>query len=440
LQALRHPTGAGRTPYNQENHVNKFTKTSRPLAWSMALLLAAIVAGCGGGSGGGSAGSSPVLPGAVGQTDPTVSSASPSNLSTNVPTTSNGPGNVVTGKTVTATFTQAMDPLTLASAIPGAMLTFTLKQTTTGANESGTVAMNAGNTVATFTPTAGNLALNTQYTATITVAAKNSLGTAMPNPVEWSFTTAALALPAGQAQVDLGRAAAFALFAGGASAVDLAIPGPGVVGSMVNGNVGLNPFGACNNCNVSPVVPVTIAGEVHNGDQTAIDAQSDFFAAFVDASTRATNACTLADPTNLTAPQGACVGYVVAPGSGGVYLPGLYRSAVSIGLGVSGTITLDAGGDADAVFIFQTDDAITTGVNSTIILQGQAQAKNIWWMAGSAVTISLNSTFRGTAVGDAGASVGIGSTAVRPTIVEGRVFSRTAAATVGEFTTITLPQ
>ncbi len=420
--------------------MKNFVKNSSAPMWFLALILAGVVAGCGGGSGGGSAGSSPVLPGAVGQTDPTVSSASPSNLSTNVPTTSNGPGNVVTGKTVTATFTQAMDPLTLASAIPGAMLTFTLKQTATSANEAGTVAMNAGNTVATFTPTAGNLALNTQYTATITVAAKNSLGTPMPNPVEWSFTTAALVLPAGQAQVDLGRAAPFALFAGSASAVNLAIPGPGVLGSMVNGNVGLNPFGACNNCNVAPVVPVTIAGEVHNGDQAAIDAQSDFFVAFVDATTRATNSCTLADPTNLTAPQGACVGYTVAPGQGGVYLPGLYRSAVSIGIGVDGTITLDAGGNADAVFIFQTDDAITTGVRSTMILQGQAQSKNIWWMAGSAVTISLNSTFRGTAIADAGASVGVGSDVLRPTIVDGRVFSRTAAATVGEFTTITLPQ
>jgi hypothetical protein len=79
-------------------------------------------------------------------------------------------------------------------------------------------------------------------------------------------------------------------------------------------------------------------------------------------------------------------------------------------------------------------------VRSTIILQGQAQARNIWWMAGSAVTISLDSTFRGTAIADAGASVGVGSDVLRPTIVEGRVFSRTAAATVGEFTTITLPQ
>jgi hypothetical protein len=294
--------------------------------------------------------------------------------------------------------------------------------------------MNASGTMATFT-TAAALVPGNSYTATITTFAKSAAITndALGCAVAWTFTAGAAGL-AGQANVDLGRAAPFALFAG--PSVTLALPGGLVVGSLIDGNLGINPGVACTNC----ATPLTVTGEIHLADQTAIDAQTDFFAAFVDASTRATNVCTLADPTNMTAPQGACVGYTDPPGSGGTYLPGLYFSAVSIGFTVGGTITLDAGGDPDAVFIFQTGDAITTGVNSTVILTGQAQAKNVWWMAAQAATLSLNTIFKGTVIGDAGVSVGVGSDITRPTQVEGRVFSRTAAATVGEFTTITVPQ
>ncbi len=134
--------------------------------------------------------------------------------------------------------------------------------------------------------------------------------------------------------------------------------------------------------------------------------------------------------------QGACVGTV--PGTPGpVYGPGLYRTANPIGF--SGTITLDAGGNADAVFVFQTDSAITTQPNSTVILANGAQAKNVWWVAGAAATLGLSSTFKGSVISTAAVSAGIGSTIGLPTRVEGRLFSRGAAVTVGAFTTVTVP-
>jgi len=136
------------------------------------------------------------VPGAAGTpgasaTDPTVISSSPSNNATNVPTSTNR-NNVVTGTLVTATFSQPMNPATINSSPAGTLLTFTLKETT-GNNVPGTVAMNAANTMATFTPTAAALTPNTSYTATVTTAAKNAGGTAMPNPVAWSFPTKAVA-------------------------------------------------------------------------------------------------------------------------------------------------------------------------------------------------------------------------------------------------------
>ena len=53
--------------------------------------------------------------------------------------------------------------------------------------------MNDANTVATFTPTSSALNPNTSYTATVTTAAKNAAGVAMANPIEWKFTTNAVA-------------------------------------------------------------------------------------------------------------------------------------------------------------------------------------------------------------------------------------------------------
>lgn len=400
--------------------------------WFMALLLSALLAGCGGGGGGSATPDSgtAVVPGAAGTpgaaaTDPTVASSNPSNNATNVPTSTSSPA--VTGTLVTATFTQAMDPLTINSAVAGALLTFTLKETIAGTNVPGTVAMNAANTIATFTPTAAALLPNTKYTATVTTAAKNAGGTAMPSPVSWSFTTAAAA-STGQSSPNIGTASTYGVFAS-AAAVTLA------ANSVVNGDVGLNPADACNNCVIGTTI---IGGVIHNGDAQAIQAQTDFNAAYVDASTRATSACPVSG--DLSAAQAACVGY--SPSTPGpTYGPGLYRTATAITL--SGTMTLDAGGNPDAVFIFQTDTAITTGSNSVVVLANGAKAKNVWWIAGSAATLGVSSTFKGTIIANGAAITvlnGTGGIGGVPTLVEGRLFSHAAAVGVAEFATVTVPQ
>lgn len=419
--------------------MNKFRGLCKSPMWFVALLLAAVVAGCGGGGGGGvgsgGAGSgAAVLPGAAGTTgaaatDPTVRSASPSDGATNVPTSTSGSGAapIVTGTLVTATFSEVMNPLTVTPTG-----TFTLKEKVSGTNVPGTVTMNAGSTIATFTPTAAALLVSTEYTATVSTAAKNAGGTAMPNAVSWSFTTGS-ALNTGQSNLDLGTADTYALFAG--AGINLAITG---TPSRIVGDVGQVPAAACNGCNVLPALPETIVGVLHQNDAPAIQARNDYEAAYVDGLTRATNSCVLAAPADISAAQGACGGNFSPGTPGPVFGPGLYRSASPIGF--TGTITLDAGGNPDAVFIFQSDATIEPAVNSTVVLAGLAQAKNIWWIAGTAVTINLGATFKGTVIASDGATVGVGSTAGAPATVEGRVFSRTAGATVGEFTTITVPQ
>jgi hypothetical protein len=83
-----------------------------------------------------------------------------------------------------ATFTQDMDPATITAS------SFTLAPAAGGPAVSATVAYDASSRVATLTPGAA-LAASSSYTATLSTAVKNSVGTALAAPVSWTFTTAA---------------------------------------------------------------------------------------------------------------------------------------------------------------------------------------------------------------------------------------------------------
>jgi hypothetical protein len=349
------------------------------------------------------------------------------------------------GKLITATFSLAMNPATIISPA----LTFTLvNNTTAGSNVAGNVTMNAANTVATFT-TAAALPANNSYTAVITQAAATPGGVALSCIYAWNFTTGPLAT--GQAPVNLGTASTYGIFV--VNNASLTLTGPS---TLINGDVGFMANGAGSCIHPPAAADITCAGAnpavngvVHNGDAAAAQAEMDFNAAYTDAANRgiALGRCTLATNTEIAGAQGACASTVNPPGSLGptgfpTYVPGLYWSATSIDLGVNMTIVLDAQNDPDAVFIFQAGSTLGTGSGSRIILANQAQAKNVFWTVGSAATLGVSSTFRGTVItlNPGGAAVTVnGGTALLPTVVEGRMFSG-AAATVGTFATITVPQ
>ena len=105
---------------------------------------------------------------------PTVISTSPADSVTGV----------VLNKTVTATFSVPMDPLTISTS------TFTIKQGLTPI--AGTVSY-TGST-ASFTPTIA-FTPNTIYTCTITTGAKNVAGTPLANNYVWRFTTFTITAP-----------------------------------------------------------------------------------------------------------------------------------------------------------------------------------------------------------------------------------------------------
>ena len=397
------------------------------VAFMMLILSVFLITGCGGSGNSDEAALviaqvDNVLPGACTAAGPKVISSNPTNNDEGVSVSTTGVANG--GKSITVNFSEAMDPTTIVvtdSENPE-VLTFTLRDNDHPlVNIKGTVAMSLSNTVATFTTTA---ALNgdSWYTATITTYAKSTGGTSLGCSYQWQFKTG-LSGTVGQAPVNLGTASTYGVFASAAS-ITLAVD------SLVNGNVGLNPAGACNNC----VVGTTVKnGIIENGTPSAIQAQTDFKAAYNEASVRATGSCALSSPSDISAAQAACNGFTPGP----TYRPGLYRASASIGF--TGTITLDAQGDASAVFIFQTDVALTTASDSVVALTGGAQAKNVFWIVGSAATLGVSSTFKGTVIANSAAITVLNG--VSPTLltdVVGRLFAG-AAVTMDEYATVTVP-
>jgi hypothetical protein len=294
--------------------------------------------------------------------------------------------------TISATFSKAMNPTTISTT------TFTIVQGSTSV--SGTVTY-AG-TTASFKPSS-NLALNTNYTATITTGAKDLVGNALKNKFVWTFTTSTSTQACAQTTVALNSAASFAVL--GSSAVSNTGP------TAVTGNVGVSPGSA-----IDGFPPGTVTqGTVHVGnDAASISAQADLGTAFNDA-------------------QGRTLCPIILDGNmGGLTLgPGLYRSGSSVEIS-SGDLTLDAQGNANAIFIFQIPSTLTTTSGRQVFLAGGAQAKNIFWVVGSSATLGTTSVLYGTIMAYASVTLTTGAT------LYGRALAQVGAVTL-DSSTVTLP-
>ncbi|MEO8426513.1 MAG: ice-binding family protein [Verrucomicrobiota bacterium] len=205
----------------------------------------------------------------------------------------------------------------------------------------------------------------------------------------------------GEATVALGSAATFAVLAGAT------VTSTG--NSIVNGDVGAGPGTA-----VPGFPPGVINGMLHTGDPAAAQAQADLTIAYNDAAGRTLNPVT------------------VAGNIGGQTLPpGLYKSTSSLAIS-SGDLTLDAGGDANAVFIFQIASTLTTTSGRQVILSGGAIPANIFWQVGSSATLGTTTVFKGNILADQSITLETGAT------LDGRALARVGSVTL-DANTITTP-
>ncbi len=361
-----------------------------------------------------------VLPGAG--TNPTVLSSSPTVGDISVPTSSNSTiaaaNNTQTGKLVTATFSEAMDPTTITP-----VGVFTLKETIAGTNVAGAVTMNAANTmghaanmVATFKPTVA-LSPNTGYTATITTAAKTAGNVAITKSVAWSFTTNSVAL-IGQEPVDLLSILTNNLVILSKTGITQAVPTP----NSITGNIGASPTTggsitvACTDLVAGSgigqmfTVDATPTGTCVSADKTAAAiAVADMGTAYTEAGgrTNPTPAVLASDITNLT------------------LNPGIHTTAsgVILNVGTGAGVTLDCLGDSNAVFIFQIATTLTVGPGAPVTLAGSCQAKNVFWVVQGAAAIDTpldtTSKFKGNLLTFTTIALNAGAT------INGRLLSQT---------------
>jgi hypothetical protein len=351
-------------------------------------------------------------------TPPTVISTDPVNAATGV----------APDKKIAATFSKAMDPLSVTTA------TFILKNGT--ATVSGTVIYTG--ITATFSPSA-NLTSNTTYTATITTGAKDLAGNSLVSNYVWSFTT----LQSIVNPPTLGSAAIFGAFGGNAGIT----------------NQGLNTI--INNGSISSTAASTLITGFHDGTTGDVYTETplnvgDVTGRIYTAPPAPGNATSFAIATQGLAD--ATIAYQsISPASkpggtdpgagelGGLTLaPGVYQSASGTFKITNGNLTLDAKGDPNAVWIFQTAAGLTVGIagpsgaRSVVMING-GLPKNVFWYVGSAATI--NGAGGGIMVGTIIASAGVTfSTAgnVVQTVLNGRAISLIASVTMVN-TTINVP-
>jgi hypothetical protein len=196
---------------------------------------------------------------------------------------------------------------------------------------------------------------------------------------------------AAQAPVGLGTAGAYAVLAGST------VTNTGA--SVLNGNLGVSPGTA-----ITGFPPGLVNGATHAADAAAAQAQTDLTTAYNDAAGR----------TPVVTESGDLGGLTLTPG--------VYNSASSLGL--TGTLTLNAQGNASAVFIFQLGSSLTTASASDIQLINGAQACNVYWQVGSSATLGTASTFVGSILAYTSVSMDSGVT------VSGSALARNGAVTL----------
>ena len=117
--------------------------------------------------------------------------------------------------------------------------------------------------------------------------------------------------------------------------------------------------------------------------------------------------------------------------------PGVYTPAAATLQLSAGNFTLDAGGNQDALWVFQIPESLTMATGTQVLLANGAKASNVYWKVGSAARLENRSTMVGTIIARAGVTI---STAgeLQQTTLTGRAIGLDASVTMVN-TTIVAP-
>jgi hypothetical protein len=197
--------------------------------------------------------------------------------------------------------------------------------------------------------------------------------------------------------VNLGSAATYAVLSG--ASVGNTVSADGAPHTTLRGDLGVNV-----STQPTGFPPGIVTGAVNVGNAAATQAYSAAAAAYTEVAAR----------TGGAALAGALAGATI--------LPGLY----TIGGAVSNTatVTLDGGGDPNAVFVFQVNGAMAMAAGSRVVLTNGARASRVFWQVNGAGAVGAAASFAGTLMALNAVAIGNGS------LVNGRAFALTGALTL----------
>jgi len=201
-----------------------------------------------------------------------------------------------------------------------------------------------------------------------------------------------LTLPSARADL-LGTAASFAVLAGST----VTNTGPTTIG----GDLGVSPGTA-----VSGFPPGIVSGTIHEADAVAGTAQTDLTTVY-------NTLAGLPFNENLT---GQDLG-------GLTLLPGVYSFSSSAQL--TGTLTLNAQGNNNALWVFEIGTTLTTASSSVVQIINGGADEGLFWQVGSSATLGTGTAFEGNIL--AAQSITLDTGAIIPC---GRALAENAAVTL----------
>lgn len=354
-------------------------------------------------------------------TPPTVTKVFPADLATGV----------CPKAVVSATFSESMDPSTITTS------TFTLQPSgpPLGPLINGSVTYDAATKITSFAP-ASSLINTTTYMATMTTGAKDVAGNTLASNEVWTFTAGPVNTCNAQAP-SLLSAKTFGIIGGSAGMTN-----QGTL-TVINGDIG------------TTAVSTAVTGFHDAGPGCTYTETGDNVGTVTGKIYTAAPPPTIACPSEGTAQtfaiakqarEDAVIAYNMLAGLagnsgaanlGGLTLaPGVYIAPAGTFMIQSADLTLDAKGDANAVWVFQMATTLTVGgpgaaFPQSVTLINGAQAKNVYWQVGSAAIINAGGggTMVGTIIAQSGAAF---STAGNIAVVtlNGRVLSLGASVTL----------
>ncbi len=269
------------------------------------------------------------------------------------------------------------------------------------------VARDASNNVVPITPVwtvaNGGGTINASsgvFTAGLTVGTYNNTVIATSGAITGTATVTVTSAPPPPPLVDLLTAAPNGIMAGTAVTC--------ISGGIINADVSVSPGNT-----VTGFGPCVITGVQHLADGVALQGQIDLTAAY----------------NTLFGLPCAPANAIVADLGGTTKAAGVYCTAS--GIGVTGTLTLDGGGDPNATFVFQAGTSLITAGN--VVLINGAQAKNVYWQVGTSATLGTASQWKGNILALTSITLVDNATLI------GRALARNGGVSLGTNNVITLP-